>query len=237
MSRTTILLSAAILALTAAAAAAPADQAIPRTLTVSGTGIAKGAPDEASFSTGVVSQAPTAGQALAANSRAMNAVMAALKRQGVADKDIQTSNLSLQPQYQNCKPGVPCPQRIAGYQVSNTVSVTVGLDKAGPVIDALVSSGSNQVDGISFAIHDPKPLLAQARADAVKDAVDKGQNIARAAGVSLGPILSIEEGGSEAPRPIYKSRMAMNALMAAPPPVAGGEESVSASVSITWIIQ
>lgn len=235
MSRTTILLSAAILALTTAATAAPADQAPPRTLTVSGTGIAKGAPDEASFSTGVVSQGGTAGQALAANSRAMNAVMAALKRQGVADKDIQTSNLSLSPQYQTCKPGVACQQKIVGYQVANTVNVTVGLDKAGSVIDALVSSGSNQVDGISFAIHDPKPLLAQARTDAVKDAMDKGQGIARAAGVSLGPILSIGEGGSEPPRPVYKAFRAM--AMAAPPPVAGGEESVSASISITWIIQ
>lgn len=224
----------ALILAASAAVAAPPDQA--RTLTVTGTGIAKAAPDEAGFSTGVVSHAPTAGQALAANSRAMNAVIATLKKQGVPEKAIQTSNLSLSPQYQTCKPNVTCPQRIVGYEVSNTVSVTVPLDKAGSVLDALVASGSNQIDGISFAIHDPKPLLALARADAVKDAIDKGQLYAKSAGVSLGPILAIQEAGSQAPQPMYRS---MNmGIMAGkgPPPVVGGEQLVSASVSITWII-
>jgi len=219
-----------------AAVAAPPDQAPPRTLTVAGLGVAKAAPDEASFSTGVVSQAPTAGAALAANSRAMNAVIATLKKQGVPDKAIQTSNLSLNPQYQTCKPNVACPQRIVGYEVSNTVSVTVGLDKAGTVLDALVASGSNQIGGISFAIHDPKPLLALARADAVKDALDKAALFAKAAGVSLGPILAIEESGSAAPQPKYKSMMMRATDVGALVGVQGGEESVSASVSVSWII-
>jgi uncharacterized protein YggE len=202
---------------------------------VTGTGIAKAAPDEASFSTGVVSHAPTAGGALAANSKAMAAVIATLKRQGVPDKAIQTSNLSLNPQYQTCKPNVACPQKIVGYEVSNTVSVTVGLDKAGAVLDALVSAGSNQIGGISFAIHDPKPLLALARVDAVKDAIDKAALYAKAAGVSLGPILAIQEGGSQAPQPMFKAMMARG-LAQDSMPVAGGEQSVSASVSVSWII-
>ena len=216
------------------AVAAPPDQANPRTLTVAGLGVAKAAPDEASFSTGVVSQASTAGAALAANSKAMAAVIATLKRQGVPDKAIQTSNLSLNPQYQTCKPNVACPQKIVGYEVSNTVSVTVGLEKAGAVLDALVASGSNQIDGISFAIHDPKPLLALARADAVKDAIDKAALYAKAAGVGLGPILAIQESGSQAPQPMFRSMNKAMAGIAAP--IAGGEQSVSASVSITWII-
>jgi uncharacterized protein len=218
-----------------AAGAAPAIDPLPRTLTVTGLGTAKAAPDEANFSAGVVSQGPTASQALAANSRAMNAVFATLKKQGIPEKAIQTSNLSLSPQYQTCKPNMACPQRIVGYEVSNTVSVTVGLDKAGPVLDALVASGSNQFGGVSFSIHDPKPLLAEARADAVKDALERGALYAKTAGVSLGPILSIQEGGSEAPRPMYRS---MNKMMAGAEamPVAGGEESVSANVSITWTI-
>ena len=216
-------------------AAAP-DQAMPRTLTVVGLGTAKAAPDEANFSSGVVTQGANASQALAANSRAMNAVIATLKRHGVPDKNIQTSDLSLSPQYQTCKLGVACPQRIVGYQVSNNVNVTVDLDKAGDVLDALVSSGSNQVGGISFSIHDPKPLLAQARADAVKDALDRAQLYAKAANVTLGPILSIQEGGAEAPpRPVYM--MAMKASAGFAPPVAGGEQSLNATVSITWIIQ
>jgi uncharacterized protein YggE len=216
--------------------AAPADTPAPRTLSVTGQGIAKAAPDEANFSTGVVAQGATAAQALAANSHAMNAVFATLKRQGIPDKAIQTSNLSLSPQYQQCKPNVACPQKIVGYEVSNTVSVTVSLDKTGPVLDALVASGSNQIGGISFAIHDPKPLLEQARGEAVKDAFARAQLYAKAAGVSLGPILAIQEGGSAVPQPMFKA-MAMRAeSIGSFPAVAGGEEAVSANVSITWAL-
>jgi uncharacterized protein YggE len=218
----------------AGAQAAAPDQATPRTLTVAGQGIAKAAPDEANFSTGVVSQGATARQALSANNQAMNAVIATLKKLGVSDKDIQTSGLSLSPQYQTCKPGVACAQRIVGYQVSNNVSVTVGLDKTGAVLDAMVTSGSNQIGGISFSIHDPKPLEAQARQEAVKDAIERAELYASAANVKLGPILSIQEGGAEPPRPVYKAMM-MRAEAAVP--IAGGEESVAASVSITWLLQ
>lgn len=214
-------------------AAAP-DQAMPRTLTVVGLGTAKGAPDEANFSSGVVTQGESASQAFAANSQAMSAVMATLKRHGIPERNIQTSDLSLSPQYQTCRPGEACPQRIVGYQVSNNVNVTVSLDKTGEVLDALASSGSNQIGGISFSIHDPKPLLAQARADAVKDAMSRAQLFARAANVTLGPILSIQEGGAEAPpRPLFKA-MVMEARAV---PIAGGEQSLSATVSITWIIK
>jgi uncharacterized protein len=213
---------------------APAWAADTPTLTVSGQGTIMAAPDEANFSTGVVSQAPTAAQALAANSRAMNAVFATLRRLGIADKDIQTSDFSLSPEYQTCKPGVACPQRIVGYQVSNNVDVTVeDMSKTGAVLDALVTSGSNQIGGIGFSIHDPKPLLAKARAEAVQDAIDRATTYARAAGVTLGAIQSIGESGAEPPRPVY----AMKAMMAAPPPVAGGQESVSATVTITWALK
>ena len=134
-----LLMMVAVLS-TAPAWAAPTDT--PRTLSVNGQGIAKAAPDEASFSSGVVAQGPTAREALAANSRAMNAVFATLKRSGIPDKAIQTSNLSLSPQYQQCKPNVACPQKIVGYEVSNTVSVTVGIDQTGAVLDALNGQSS-----------------------------------------------------------------------------------------------
>jgi hypothetical protein len=226
-------------ALALAAPAVAADQAAPRTLSVSGIGEVKSAPDESNLSAGVTTQASTAAQALAANSHAMNAVFATLKRLGIPDRDIQTSDFSVQPQYQTCKPGTSCPQRIIGYQVSNNVDVTVeDLDKTGAVLDALVSSGSNQIGGINFSIHDPKPLLRTARAAAVADAIDRAQTYAKAAGIILGPILSIDEGANQAPQPVYRNRMmAMAGMPAAPPPVAGGEESVSASVTITWQIQ
>jgi len=218
-----------------AAPAALADSTVaPRTLTVSGTGEVRAAPDEAQLSTGVVAQAPSAAAALAANARAMNRVFDTLKRAGIAEKNIQTSNFSVSPQYAASKPGQT--QRIVGYDVSNTVSVLVDkLDNLGPTLDALVASGSNQIDGPNFAIADPKPLLAKAREAAVKDATDRAATIARAAGVSLGPIVSISEGGGAvAPQPMM--RMAMSANAAPPTPVAAGEQSVSAEVSITWEI-
>ena len=232
MNRTVLMMSVALLA-AAPGYAASLDTPAPRTLSVTGQGIAKAAPDEANFSSGVVAQGATAAQALAANNRAMNQVFATLKKQGIPDKAIQTSNLSLSPQYQPCKPNVACVQKIIGYEVSNTVSVTVGLDKTGTVLDALVASGSNQLGGISFAIHDPKPLLEQARAEAVKDAFARAQLYAHAAGVSLGPIQSLQEAGSSVPQPMYKT-MAMRSMEAMP--IAGGEESISANVSITWAI-
>jgi hypothetical protein len=225
----------AVLSMVAAGAGmALADQAAPRTLTMSGQGIAKAAPDQAQFSTGVVTQGGTAALALAANSRAMNAVFATLKRLAIPDKDLQTSNFSLSPQYQVCKPGTACPQRIVGYEVSNNVNVTVeDFGKTGAVLDALVSSGSNRIDNIGFSIRDTSALLKEAREAAVKDATLRAETYAKAAGVTLGPILSIQEGGGEQPQPVYFAK----AMMAAPPPIAGGEQSVSAGVTISWAIQ
>ncbi|MDE1986976.1 MAG: SIMPL domain-containing protein [Alphaproteobacteria bacterium] len=220
----------------AAAGAAFADQAAPRSMTMSGQGMVSAAPDEAGFTAGVTTQGVTASQALAANSRAMNAVFATLKKLDIPDKDIRTSNFSLSPQYQVCRPDVSCPLRVVGYEVSNTVDVTVeDMKKTGAVLDALVSSGSNQIGGISFSIHDTKPLLAQARAAAVQDAIARAQTYAKAAGVTLGPILSIQEGQNEGPRPVFA--MMAKSMEAAPPPIAGGEQSVSANVTITWEIK
>ena len=131
-----------------------------------------------------------------------------------------------------------CPQRVVGYEVSNTVNVTVeDFGKTGAVLDALVSSGSNQIDNIGFSIHDTSALLKQAREAAVKDAIDRARTYANVAGVTLGRILSIQEGGSEPPRPMYRAMAMMAGPDANPPPIAGGEESVSANVTITWEIQ
>lgn len=224
---------AVLLLLVCAAPGAHADAAAtPRVLTVTGTGEGKGVPDQATLSTGVVSQAPTAAGALAANSRAMNQVFDTLKRAGIADKQIQTSDFSVSPQYKTTTNG---PQRIVGYQVSDTVTVIVDkLDKVGPALDALVAAGANQIEGPSFSIADPKPLLAEARQAAVNDAIARARSYAAAAGVTLGPILSIGEGGSEAP-PQPMLRMAMS--VAPVTPVAAGEQSVSASVTISWEIR
>jgi hypothetical protein len=208
----------------------------PRTMTVSGQGEVKAVPDEAQLSAGVVTQARNAADALAANSRAMNAVFDALKRIGIPDKSIQTSDFSVSAQFQT-DPHGNTTQKIIGYQVSNDVTVIVDdLTRRGPAIDALVSSGANSMGGIAFTIRDPKPLLTEARADAVKDALQRADTYAKAAGVALGPITSIGESGYEAPRPMNRM-MAMSASVAQSTPVAAGEESITAGVSITFEIR
>ncbi len=209
----------------------------PRVLSVSGEGEMRAAPNAAQLSAGVVTSARTAAAALAENSKAMNAVFGALHEAGIAERSIQTSGFNVSPQYATDKNGA-FTARITGYQVSNTVDVTVDdLGKTGPTLDALVASGANSIGEISFTIKDPKPLMAQARTAAVADAIARAQTLAKAAGVTLGPIISItESGGYQPPRPMY--RMAMEAgVAAAPPPIAGGEESVTASVSIIWEIR
>jgi len=238
--RTALALAAMAVAFVAAPMALKADtgaSAAPRLLTVSGEGDARAAPDQAQLSAGVVTQGKTAAEALAANSRAMSAVFAALKRLGIPEKSIQTSNFSVEPQYTPYNASNPQPARIVGYQVSNTVTVGVDdLDKVGPTLDALIASGANQAGGVSFSIRDAKPLLAQARQAAVKDAIERAETYAKAAGITLGAIVSIQEGGSQAPRPMMRME-AMAAAPAPPPPIAGGEQSVSASVTISWEIR
>jgi len=208
-----------------------------RLLSVSGQGEVRAAPNQAVLSAGVVTNAKTAAAALAANTRAMNAVFATLKAAGVADKDMQTADFSVQPQYASTNSSSSGQQRIIGYQVTNNVSVTVeDLNRLGATLDALVSSGANSIGDVGLAIRDPKPLLAQARAAAVADAIAKAQVLAKAAGVALGPITSISESGYESPRPMNKM-MAMRAMPDIAVPVAAGEQSVTAGVTITWEIR
>src|SRR5690349_11555913 len=144
---------------------APAQPVVqPRLLTVSGEAEVKAKPDQAILSAGVVTEGKTAAAALASNSRSMNAVFDTLKRLGIPERAIRTSEISVQPQYPNDS---RAPRRITGYQASNTVTVTVDdLGKLGPAIDALVSSGANSLNDIGFGLRDPKPLEAQARAEA-----------------------------------------------------------------------
>ena len=234
----TLLNSTAALALVlfGAPQVASAASDTPRVITVSGEGEVHAAPDEAMLSAGVVSSARTAATALADNARAMNAVFATLRKAGVPEKSMQTSGFNVAPQYATDKNGTQT-QQITGYQVSNTVSVTVDdLSKVGPTLDALVASGANAIGGVEFTIKNPKPAMAQARSLAVADAIERAETLAKAAGVALGPITSIgENGGYEPPRPMY--RMAANVLAAAPTPIAAGEQSVTANVSITWEIR
>jgi hypothetical protein len=204
----------------------------PRTISMTGHGEVRGRPDTAMIQAGVTTNAPTAAAALAANSMRMNGVFAALKKLGVPDRDIQTSGFSVFPQYTNGDNNNA--RRLTGYQVSNTVSVRLkDVDRTGPALDALVNAGANQMNGISFDIAKPEPLLEQARSQAVTDARHRAETYAKAAGIALGSILSISESGGEAPRPLFRM-----AAMAPPPapPMAPGEQTISADVTMVWEI-
>jgi uncharacterized protein YggE len=223
----------AALALSALLAPAAALAADLRTIAMGGHGEVKAAPDQAQVNAGVTTNATTAAQALAANTMRMTGVFIALKKAGIAEKNIQTVNFSVSPQYTNGNNNEA--QRLTGYQVSNTVSVRLDdVSKLGTTLDALVSAGANQMNGISFSIRDTAAMLQKAREAAIADAKNRAETYARAAGVTLGPIQSIGEGGGSAPVPMFK---AMRMMADAPVPVAAGEESVTADVSVVWEIR
>jgi uncharacterized protein YggE len=206
-----------------------------RTITVSGDAEVASKPDQARLSAGVVTQAETAAGALEANTTAMNRVFTTLKAAGIPENRIQTSNFSVQPQYAPYRPENPQPQRIIGYQVSNNVSVVVDdLTKVGATLDALVRSGANQLGGIQFTVADPKPLAERARSLAVVDAQAKARTLATAAGVTLGPLMSILETSSVRPIPMFAMARAQ---VAEAVPIAEGEERVRVDVTMTYAIQ
>ncbi|MGH6898916.1 MAG: SIMPL domain-containing protein [Geminicoccaceae bacterium] len=226
----------ALAVMTLCAAPAAADEAAPRRIVVNGTGEASARPDVAVIAAGVVVQADTASAALADNTRAMNAVLEQLSAAGLAAEDVQTSQFSVTPLYEQRRPDPDTvePPRIVGYQVSNQVTAQVrDLDRLGAILDALVRAGANSINGPWFEIADPKQLQGAARDAAVADAVARAERYAAAAGVRLGEIISIEEGGSYAPpRPMMRAE-----AMAADVPIAPGQTEVSASVTMVFAIE
>jgi len=226
----------ALMAATAFSSAQGAEAMMPpRTITVSGDAEVASKPDQARLSAGVVSQAETAAAALSANSTAMNRVFTALRAAGIPENRMQTSNFSVQPQYAPFRQENPEPQRIIGYQVSNNVTVVVDdLTKVGPTLDALVRSGANQLGGIQFTIADPKPLAERARTLAVVDGAAKARTLATAAGVMLGPLMSIQEVSISRPIPVFAMA---RAVAQESTPIAEGEERVGVNVTMTYAIQ
>jgi uncharacterized protein YggE len=210
-------------------------------LTIAAEGRVARTPDLASFTAGVVSQGKTASEALSANAADMTRVIAALKRAGIADRDIQTSNLSLNPVYQpqrNLPDGTidPPQPRIVGYQANNQVSVRQRkLGDFGKVIDTLVSSGANQVNGPSFEIDQPDPAMDEARVAAMAKARARAELYARAAGLRVARILSISEsGGWSPPQPVMYRMAVMEAAPPPAPPVQAGELQMTVNVSVQF---
>jgi uncharacterized protein YggE len=214
-----------------AAAQVPA----PTTLTVNAEGRVARAPDIAEISGGVVTSAPTAAAAMRENAERMTAVVAAVKKAGIADRDIQTTGLSLQPQYRydNNQPPV-----LTGYQATNTVSVRVRkIDETGKLLDTLVGVGANQISGPNFRVEAADAALDEARVDAVATARARAELYAKAAGKRVRRIVSIaESGGFEpGPRPMMAKAVMMDAAPA--PPVAPGEVALSINVTMVFELE
>lgn len=200
-------------------------------LSVSARGEASRVPDVASLSTGVVTQAADANAALRANSAQMAKVVAAIRAAGIAERDIQTSGISVHPQYRHSENQPPA---ITGYQASNTVSLKVrDIARLGEVLDALVASGANQVNGPSFEIDQPEAVYDEARREALELAQARAAMYAQALGLRVRRIVSVSEGaGFQPPMPMMKS-MAMDARMEAAP-VSPGETTLSASLDVVF---
>ena len=209
----------------------PALAADPHTITMNGHGEVKAVPDIATVNAGVTASASTAAAALSANSARMNQVFAALKKLGVPDHDIQTTGFSVSPQYTNGDNNNP--RRLTGYQVNNELSVRLeDVTRVGATLDTLIGAGANQMNSISFDIANPSPLLEKARTLAVADARVRAQTYTQAAGVTLGSIVSISEGGGEMPRPMFRVEQVM--VTGSRVPVAAGEQSVTADATVVW---
>jgi uncharacterized protein YggE len=227
-------------------------------LTVSAEGRTFAEPDLAVFTAGVTTQGTDAGEALEANARAMSRVIDSLKRAGIAERDIQTSNLSLNPIYRDPneeamrvarttgQPYMPPPPelqvpQIIGYSATNSVSVRQrDLEDYGKVIDTLVEAGANQVNGPMFQLDDQEAALDEARLAAMATARQRAELYAGAAGLRIVRALSISEGGGYyGPPPVmFAQRITVTGAPAAPPPppspVQPGELQMTANVTVLY---
>ena len=211
--------------------AMPADGTL---LSVSSSAEAKRIPDVATISTGVTTQAADANAAMRANAVQMDKVMAAIRAAGIAERDIQTSGISLNPQYRYVE---NTPPTITGYQASNTVSVTVrDLPKLGKVLDTLVEQGANQINGPTFEVDKPDEAYDEARIGALRKAQLRAKTYADALGLKVRRIVSISEGsGGNFPRPMPMMRVAAaDASFAKETSVAPGETTLTVNIDVVF---
>lgn len=225
----------AILILSATTAFAQPATAPTGSITVSGNGRATVTPDRFSFSVGVQTVGATVEDAVAENNRKVAAVIAALKRAGAQDKDIQTSQFSIHPQQDYQQGRLP---RILGYQVSNNVTVrSEKIGDAGRLLGVAVSAGVNHSSGINFEVSDPARGRDQGLRAAFEDARAKATLLAQAAGRTLGRAITITEGVQHhvvpPPMPVTRA-MAMEGRVAGDVPVESGTQEVSYTVSATF---
>ena len=208
--------------------AASADTAL---ITVTGEASVVVQPDIATLSLGVTTQGTTATEAMAANTAALTVVLERLRAAGITERDLQTSNLSLNPNWVGYDTGAP---KISGYTASNQLTVRVrALATLGAVLDAAITDGANTLNGLTFELSNPRPKMDEARRAAVADATARATLLVEAAGAKLGRVQSISEGGGFMnPTPMYRQEVA-----SAPVPVAAGEIGVNATVTMVFEIK
>ena len=207
----------------------------PHTITVSGVGKVVTAPDVADVRLGVAFNRPTVKAARADAAAAMTKVIAALKALGIADRDIQTTNVSLQPTYDyNVNTNPP---RITGYSLSNGVAVTIrNLDKVGDAIDNSLAAGATTLDGVSFRVDDPARAQKQARTDAMAQAKASADALAAAAGVTITGVASITETATPVPYPIFYGTASGAPAKDMATPIQPGTTDVTLTVSVVYLI-
>jgi hypothetical protein len=200
-------------------------------VSASGTGRVELAPDRVSFTVGVQTVGPSAAAAVQDNNTRVAAIIAALKKLGATDRDIQTSQLAIYPQQDRADNRTP---KITGYQVSNNVTVTRNdPSEVGKLLQAAIDAGANSVSGIDFSVSDPARGRDTALQAAFVEARAKAEVLARAAGRTVGRALTISEGGVVRP-PIPRPAPMMMEARSAPMPVMSGSEEVSFTVSVVF---
>jgi uncharacterized protein YggE len=215
-----------------AVATAPTESTAGPTINVAGHGQVEGTPDVMTVTMGVQTTDPSAQAALQHNSERANALITALKAQGVDAKDIQTVDLNVSPNFDKSF-------HITGYSASNTVSAKLrNLAKAGEVIDAaaLTVGQDIRLQGVSFSIDNTSALVAKARADAIKDAVAQATQLSAAARVKLGAIRTIDDTGTLLPQPQQFSAAGRQAFDSASIPVEPGSQQLSVDVEVIFAI-
>ncbi len=192
-------------------------------------------PDLAVIDAGVVTQAPTAAAALSENAQRMDRVLTALKRAGVADRDVRTATISLSPQYRY---GENVPPVITGYQASNRVTVRFrDIARSGTILDTLVREGANQIEGPTLTLANPDAAMDEARADAIARARARAELYAKAAGLRVERIVAIGEGSERVGGPI-QPQMMMARMDAAPATrITAGEQDITATVTVRFVLK
>lgn len=201
-------------------------------LDVSATGEVTRVPDLAIISAGVQTLQPTATAAIEENATRMERVRAALKRAGIADPDIQTSSISLNPEYRYAENQPPA---LTGYRASNTVNVKLrDLKRSGAILDALVRENANQLNGPSLTLDKPEEAYDEARIRAIAIGRARAELYARALGMRVARIVSVSESGASFPGPMPMAHARDSAMAVAKTEISPGTQDIQVSVSISF---